>query len=254
MFDTLAKLFHRRTGAIPTHIPQDPADWPVDWTTVFFKKYPRFPTIPLEHTATEAYRAGDAIDLLAKRASHREFQNARGFSKTELSRILQFGAGIKQRPPVDGDRNEWNRTTRFYPSGGARYPLELYLSISRSPDIAAGLYHYNVKEHVLELLLERGGRDELVGALSYPWSKDAPVHFIITSVWGRSLNKYGDFGYRIVLLEAGHLAHNLHLLTVAEGGTICSLAGFSMEKVDTLLDIHWDGRENSVYVLAAGVA
>jgi len=50
--------------------------------------------------------------------------------------------------------SNWDETKRFYPSAGARYPLEIYPIIFSSSDLEQGIYHYNSRDHSLELILE----------------------------------------------------------------------------------------------------
>ena len=45
--------------------------------------------------------------------------------------------------------------------------------------------------------------------------RDASLVIFITGLFERSIVKYGERGYRFVLLEAGHVAQNLGCATAA---------------------------------------
>jgi SagB-type dehydrogenase family enzyme len=157
----------------------------------------------------------------------------------EFSTILYYTAGVK---PFFG---RWNEVRRFYPSGGARYPLELYLLIQRVDGITPGIYHYNVKDHILEeLSTNKEDIESLKDGLYYPWSREAAVACFITAVWERNFMKYEDRGYRIVLIEAGHMAHNLALTAAALNIGCCNSVGFHNEHIDETLDIEHEDEDS----------
>lgn len=245
-----SKLFHKKTSGGKPGIPQNSKDWPKSWSTTFFKEYPRFEKILLPKNILELKNFSE---VLAGRTSSRVFDINKEISLQELSTILYYSAGIKGRPAelADSAQDVKDKTRRFYPSGGARYPLEVYLAIKRVSEIKPGIYHYNIFSHSLEQLLSGENLNDFDKTLSYPWSKDAAVIFIITSVWDRNLIKYGDFGYNIILIEAGHMSQNLHLVGQSLGMKYCPLAGFNNEQMNAVLDID-ENDESSLYITAIG--
>ena len=115
-----------------------------------------------------------------------------------------------------------------------------------------GIYHYNVKEHFLEALAtEPEYLESLKEGLYYPWSREAAVIFLITAVWDRNMMKYQDRGYRIILMEAGHMAQNLALIAAALGIGCCNSVGFHNQRIDEVLDIEQED-ENSLYMALLG--
>ena len=166
--------------------------------------------------------------------------------------MLYYSAGIKDAPGKfkEAAQKEKNKTKRFYPSGGERYPLETYLAIKRVFGVSPGVYHYNILSHSLEQLLGKEYLDEFDETLNEPWAKDAAVIFIITAVWDRNFIKYQDFGYNIILTEMGHLAQNLLLTSESVGVKYCPLVGFNNQKMNELLDID-EAEESSLYIIAA---
>jgi SagB-type dehydrogenase family enzyme len=76
---------------------------------------------------------------------------------------------------------------------------------------------------------------------------------LFTSVFMRSMCKYGARGYRFALLEAGHQAENICLMAVQLGlGSLC-IGGFHDTSVNDILGI--DGRLHAaLYCVAVGTA
>ncbi|OGJ54835.1 hypothetical protein A2880_02980 [Candidatus Peribacteria bacterium RIFCSPHIGHO2_01_FULL_49_38] len=71
---------------------------------------------------------------------------------------------------------------------------------------------------------------------------------IITAVFSRTINKYGDRGYRNILIEAGHVGQNLYLVSESLGLKCTAIAGTKDEEIERFLDI--DGvTESVVYAL-----
>ena len=213
-------------------VPMDAAEWPESWKKVEFKEYPRMPKallpapLPLASTVQET---------LLRRASMRNFHPKNVLSSTQLSTLLYWGAGLNTERTVQGCLES---SVRFYPSGGARYTLEVYLYFRGNPDIEEGVYHYNVKEHHLEQLSAGAESGRAVRALpTYPWAYDAPLFFFFTSVFDRAMRKYKERGYRFAALEAGALLHNFYLVSAALGISCCSLGSAFDQQAETILDL-----------------
>jgi SagB-type dehydrogenase family enzyme len=224
--------------------PGDPQYWPKEWKEIYRKEYPRFPSFDLPKNILEL---GKLDDVFSVRHSKREYDLSANISLMELSTILYYMAGLK---PDIGDGS--GKLRRFYPSGGARYPLEVYLFIQRVDEIKTGIYHYNVRTHQLELLTEdKKQLAKLKEGLLYPWSRDAAVAFFVTAVWERNFMKYKDRGYRIVLMEAGHMCQNLALTAAALGMGCCNSVGFHNQRINEVLDIENED-EDSLYLALLG--
>ncbi|MBI2025591.1 SagB/ThcOx family dehydrogenase [Candidatus Kaiserbacteria bacterium] len=239
-----SKIFHQSSkdhakGHPPT--PRRYEDWPEEWRTTYYKAYPRLPKIALEDGPPRA----DFFDLIKARQSRRDFTRA-SITKYELSVLLKYSCGTTGKLTSD-------RFRRAQASGGGRYPIEVYPIVFRSgEDLKAGLYHYNVKEHALDVLWDREFSDEDISQIfTYPWVKDATVGIVMTAVFWRNQNKYGERGYRQILHEAGHIGQNTYLATEALGLKCCALSGTRDENLEKLIDI--DGvTESVVYALAVG--
>ena len=142
---------------------------------------------------------------------------------------------------------------RAVPSGGALYPLELYVAALRVEGLEPGLYHFDPLRAGA-----RGGRsgDSTAGdvaALStYPEIVVACAAVIfVAAVFGRTRFKYGLRGYRFALLEAGHVGQNVLLAATAFGLGAVPLGGFYDRLTDEFLGL--DGvNESTLYTIAVG--
>jgi SagB-type dehydrogenase family enzyme len=82
-------------------------------------------------------------------------------------------------------------------------------------------------------------------------ARQAAALVLVTAVFYRSTFKYGDRGYRFVLLEAGHLAQNAILAAGSIQLASASIGGFADRDADRYLEV--DGlSESTVYVLLLG--
>lgn len=141
---------------------------------------------------------------------------------------------------------------RHYPSGGALYPIETYVILKHTEEIARGVYHYEPKSHALEYLWETPkDLDLFIPAMA--WANNAPMLILFTGIWERNYVKYGDFGYLLGILEAGHMAENILLSCSALGLAACPLGGFRPDAVSEVLDLDPE-QEQPVYVIALGHA
>lgn len=217
-------------------------DIPQSWIKIYFKTYPRLDRIFLKNTKTIKSKLSK---ILINRHSVRQFSGS-SISQRELFNLLFSSAGLTR---LDKNLDE---SKRSYPSAGGRYPLEIYPIILSCKGIEKGLYHYNVKENSLELLLKKDLDKWLTSATSgEKWIEKSAVVFIITGVLDRTRIKYGDKGYRLALIETGHLSQNLLLLTTEAGLGSCPLGGFIDKEVNTLLDINLQ-KEVALYMIAIG--
>lgn len=242
----IAKIYHQLTKTkYELEVEMGSPDlMPKEWETVYFKEYPRMPKIFLPKPKNLDFPLGKSI---TGRKSERDF-NGESIDLGNLSQILFYSAGI-----IEKKENDWNKTRRAYPSGGARFPLEIYLIILRgNQELNEGAYHYNIKEHLLEELLKK---EELKGGIcSIIWQDmifTAPAILVVSAVFERNTMKYKERGYRYILFEAGHLGQNIYLVSTALNLKCCALGGFDDDKFNDFLDI--DGKDESVlYSFAVG--
>ncbi len=217
---------------------------PESWIKIHFKTYPRLNKIKLAKVFPN--RKIFLVNVLKNRRSTRTF-SGEPISINDLSFLLLYSSGI-----IDSGSGQ-DESKRPYPSAGARYPLEIYaLVINEGEDIKAGLYHYNVKENCIEILLQEELKNWLLDSTGkFKPILKASVVFIITGVLDRNRIKYDDRGYRYILMEAGHVAQNLLLLATGLGMASLAIGGYIDSKVTELLDLELV-KESPLYMIAVG--
>ena len=144
-----------------------------------------------------------------------------------------------------------NKKLRVSPSAGARYPLEIYPLIFSAKDLDCGIYHYNVKSHSLELLKKGDFKSQFFKCVGQDMILKCSMLIVISAIFNRTKDKYGERGYRYVLLDAGHLAQNAYLIATRLSLGCCTIGGFLDNEINKLLKI--DGlTESSIYLIAIG--
>jgi len=204
--------FGNQGGGNPTY------EIPEVWDKIFYKRYPRFEQTKL----TSSYINGEIEKLVLARESKIEFSQE-PISFNDLSYLLQYSAGQK---PSNPDR-------RVHPSGGARYPIEIYIFGYNLEKLSPGTYHYNVKHHTLEKL--RHGKppyEELFGNNGSP-----SIVLLMTGVLARAEVKYLNMAYKFALIECGHIAQNINLLSQKRNLNSCCIGGFDNKKIIDYLDL-----------------
>jgi len=214
---------------------------PILWKVNTYKAYPRFQQVILP---VPTQRNGSLVELLTHRRSVRNF-TAKNISLKDLSNLIYYSVGsTKFFQPNVGDQ-------RMYPSAGGRYPLEVYPFVFHAEPIPIGGYHYHVKTHSLEKILDGSYAKRVFSYFDQEWLRQSSVLFVITAIFNRTEIKYGDRGYRHILTEYGHVAQNLYLLSQLYGIGCCSIGGFIDNGINRLLDLDFED-EAVVGVVAVG--
>lgn len=192
-------------------------------------------------------KTGELRRNIKERKSFRNFSE-KEITKKDLSDILYHSsAAIRPNPHEEGN------PFRVYPSAGAKYPLEVYVLVMKGKGIKESLYHYNPINHELEVLLKRvrSGEVDSIWMPKQPWFKKASALIIITSVFHRTTDKYGERGLFFPYIEAGHVAQNISLLTTSLGLGCCAIGMLNERPLIKLLDIN-PKDEYPIYYLAIG--
>lgn len=233
---TLAEKFHEKTK-IKRYI--DPYKYdPKKWEKIYYKAYARLDEIVLPKSNLKKSILKEVFD---DRKSSRK-TSYKLLTISNIANILYYSAGIK-------NTKDYRFPNRFYPSAGARYPLEIYI-LPFNSDLKKGIYHYYLKNHSLEKLLDFDNFD-YNKYFNQTWIKKASCLILITAMFKRTTLKYGDRGYRYIMIEAGHLGQNIYLVCSALGIGCCAIGGYKDDRLNQLLDI--DGIDEAiVYAIAVG--
>jgi len=181
--------------------------------------------------------------LINHRSSIREYQDA-AISKDELSYLLWCTQGVKEKV---GNIH----TLRTVPSAGARHALETFILVNKVDGLTPGLYRYLALEHkIQEFIISDVICDKIThGCLGQDFVKESAVTFIWVCVVERMTWRYGERGYRYVLLDAGHVCQNLYLAAESLGCGVCAIGAFDDDIMNKLLGL--DGKEKFVIYIAA---
>lgn len=187
-------------------------------------------------------RRESAVSVEQTLLSRRSVRNYRDepIELAEIGQILWAAQG------VTGSRNG-----RTAPSAGALYPLELRLVVGNVTDLAPGIYRYVPKTHALEPSAGGDCRTDLAGAaLGQPWVSGGAAAVVISAIYSRTTQRYGERGIRYAHMEAGHAAQNVHLQAEAMGLGTVVVGAFQDEDVQTVLSL--PEAETPLYILPVG--
>jgi len=217
-----------------------------------YKLYPTRPSIELPR-AKRRLRSRRLHDILQTRRTRRGVFSHKPMTLQQWGCLLDVACGVTGsiRHP---DFSDVDQGLRAWPSGGALYPIEIYIGSLRGRDLARGLYHYQAQSHSLAHL-RACPDDEDLHRLVYAdglW-ENASGLLILSAVVARTQAKYGERGYRFVFLDAGHLAQNLLLVCEDLRLAAIPLGGFDDDGLAECLGL--DARKESpIYAILIGVA
>jgi SagB-type dehydrogenase family enzyme len=147
----------------------------------------------------------------------------------ELGEFLYRVARVDAVLAVDSARGRhYEVTRRPYPSGGATYDLELYLTVNRGRGLESGLYHYHALEHRLYCLAPRNAHVEALLRSAQGAAKmtfEPQVVITLASRFERVSWKYESMAYATVLKNVGVLYQTMYLVATAMGLAPCALGG-----------------------------
>jgi len=190
--------------------------------------------------------------VLEARRSVRTY-GKRPITAAQLGEFLFRVARIKDRIPADAEDQPYEVTRRPYPSGGACYPFELYLVVTRCDELQPGSYHYDPASHRLEELSgQSADAERLVGATIAATGGDAPdVLIIIAARFGRVTWKYRSIAYATVLKDLGALLQTMYLVATAMGLAPCAIGAGDSESFARVTGLPF-AEEGSVGEFALG--
>jgi SagB-type dehydrogenase family enzyme len=229
--DFQAETKYARTKSLGSNL-----DWANKPET--YKSYPSSKTVQLPSLLQEA--TSNFTEVLRRRKSIRSF-SPKPLSMNDLAYLLWASTGIQ--------RTEHGYEFRTAPSAGALYPIETYTAANNVENLEKGLYHYNIKNHLLEEIKLGSFVVNLAhAALDQEMCADAAVVFIWTAVFRRSKWKYSQRAYRYIYLDAGHIAQNLALAAASINCGSCEVGAFFDDELNLIVGI--DGTEESTVCLS----
>lgn len=229
--------FQQETKYEPARMPRHRLAW--ETKPSVYKEYPS--AQKLELPSFDLNQPPSLDQVLRQRKSIRDFQ-AKSISRGRLSYMLWASTGIQ--------RIEDGYEFRTVPSAGALYPIETYVIVNNVNNLDAGVYHYSVRSHFLELIKQGDFKQTITAAaLGQGMCATAAAIFVWTAIFERCKWKYGQRAYRYIYLDAGHIAENLALAAVSLNLGSCEIGALYDDHVNAILGI--DGVEESVLCMAA---
>ncbi|MBA7606506.1 Microcin B17-processing protein McbC [subsurface metagenome] len=181
-------------------------------------------------------------ETIKRRRSRRSFLD-KPLTLEQVSQLLWAAQGITDE----------KTGFRASPSGGACYPLNLYLVVGKNgvEGLEAGVYHYIVSNHSLEVHL-RGDKRKFLALASFGqmFIARAPISIVTTIEYSRITSRYGQRGVRYAHMEVGHVGENVYLEAEAlDLGTV-AIGAFSDGMVSKCLNLP---REHEpLYIMPVG--
>ncbi|MFI6934029.1 SagB family peptide dehydrogenase [Streptomyces sp. NPDC050287] len=185
--------------------------------------------LPVPDSVRVSAREPGLSEVLAARRSER-VDDGMPLTLDQLGELLHRSAADR---PAGG---------RPYPSLGARYPLELYLTVAGGGDLKRGVYHYDPHGHLLSPLdTAPESVDGLLGdaAAHAGMSQEPSVLISMTARYRRMAGSYRGTAYSALLKEVGALQQTLYLVATAMGLGPCALAFGDTETVARAFGLDW---------------
>lgn len=197
--------------------------------------------LPLERTFAKM----SLDEAITHRTSKRGF-GSDPLPAAELSSLLFLGNAVREV----GEEGQVH-FQRNVPNSGNLGSTEIYPIVMNVAGIDPGIYHFDTVRH--DLALVRVGRfstwlrERVFFQLEF---SEASVALVLTSAIGRLSEKYGLRGYRLALLDAGHVSENIYLVGASLGLQVCATAGFIDDEIDGALGLDGLASATILIVLA----
>ena len=184
---------------------------------------------------------GELEALLESRRSTRVFSD-KPVQLEDLASVLQ-SCRVVNKPGCD--------ERRTYPSGEARFPIDIYVFSFRINNLDNDAYRYNIRNSALEpLCVDKETLRMNQRQIISPDIENPAATLMFTSVLSRLGLTHGLHAYRDMCIEAGHMGQNVHLRCVELGLGSCSVSGFSEETVCAILN--FSSHELPFYAISLG--
>jgi SagB-type dehydrogenase family enzyme len=241
-----SKLTERRALALGEQMKQFASGPDGEAEEPVFKAYSSRPSIALPRPSRRLFGARLDHTLRARRSPVGAFPGG-AVRFAELGALLGLSLGVTSDPRAPGARRR-----RAYPSAGALHPLEAYVIALECPSIEPGVHHYDALGHRLARIADAPARSDLSRMIlaDEPCAR-AALALVFTAAFERTQAKYGERGYRFVLLEAGHAAQNVLLVATSLGLAALPVGGFLEDALGDAMGLDAE-KESPVYVVLVG--
>lgn len=176
---------------------------------------------------TDSESLGEFYETIYNRASAEELENRTPIDFYSFSKVIRYSYGRSSRDKMT------------VPSGGARYPISLYVVNFNIMYLEKGIYKYNNINNSLETIRSGDFRNDLLNATPFTELVDS-CSFLIISVGDleKTSSKYGNRGYNLMLMDLGHISQNIYLTSQKEKMGCRSIYGIYNQKLNELLNLN----------------
>jgi SagB-type dehydrogenase family enzyme len=229
---------------------------PAQTAEVLQLKMQASPPVPLFQTndllddviVLDAPRSDGVFSSMARRRSFRGFGAQQAISRSDLKDCLYSGLGIVGFASTDTGLLPLKMT----PSGGARNPFEAYVCVYHVDGLNPGLYHYSAVDNTLGRVPSPPVPTADCIVDQQPWFRNAAALVILVAHFERTMWKYGHpTGFRVVLLEAGHIAQNMLLAAAANDLAATPSCAINDTAADALCGLN-PVLQSAIYTVAIG--
>jgi len=134
---------------------------------------------------------------------------------------------------------------RATPSAGGLNSNDVFLLVDGVMGITPGLYYFNPDLRCLQLVNTRARMSDLADATGYSKRiQSSSAAIILAGAFSRIQWKYWERGYRMALLDCGHLAQSLVIAATEINIVAHPIGGFIDDQINSL--IGFDGINDSV--------
>src|SRR5579859_2799199 len=258
--------------------PPDPRE--VNWKDkpLPFKIYSNSKQIPLSYdtvtVGTQSDRRDSASCLSVPHSLGREQVGQMLVDIYGLTRqchsVAMFHPMLRYLPREEtGALPFYTSLLRPVPSGGALFPCELYLLVAdracpsdrnrrdracpcppcggEEHYLPAGIYHYDVVHHALDILSQGDYTSLLQCALAHPGETPPAYTLLLSSFFWKDGFKYGAFSYRLQGLDIGTVISQSEIITHHAGFSTTIHYQFQDKALNDLLDL--DPLHESIYAV-----
>ncbi|MDO5718776.1 MAG: SagB/ThcOx family dehydrogenase [Tissierellia bacterium] len=185
------------------------------------------------------------IDLnkaISGRKSIRKYKD-KSMTLEEISYLLWASYGIREIKGKSVFRNA--------PSAGNRHAIDIYISVHDVSGLKEGIYRYHPIENILvHISSPEDLRFKMAkAARNQPMAGNSQLTFIWVAVPYRMEWRYSYASYKVIALDAGHIAQNLYLAAEAIESGVCAIAAYDQDYSDELLGL--DGEDEFVIYMAS---
>ena len=178
-------------------------------------------------------QSGQLFEIMQRRRTARIVEQT-SISLQHLTECLYAGLGITGFVQTETALLPLKMT----PSGGARNPFEAFVWVRNVEGLDPGIYHYSALDHSLQFVAHCPNVAPQEYVQRQDWADNMPAIIFLVAVLERVTWKYNDpNAYRVVMIEAGHIAQNMMLACTKNDLTACPTAALNHTQISNLLGL-----------------